>query len=62
MEVLSKEVGILTQFGQIQHFLRTLVLSKETSLSGTVVVNSIFPRNCPRFHRPSCVERWKNLG
>ena len=30
MEVLSKEIGILTSFGSIQPFLRTFVLSKET--------------------------------
>ena len=47
MEVLSKEIDILTPFGPIQPFMRTFVLSKETGLSGTVVINSIFPRNCP---------------
>ena len=47
MEVLFKEIGILMSFGPIQHFLGTFVLFKETSLSGTVVINSIFPRNCP---------------
>ena len=42
MEVLSKEIGILTSFGPIQSFLGTFALSKETGLSGTVVINSIF--------------------
>ena len=31
MEVLSKDIGILTPFGQTQPFLGTFVLSKETS-------------------------------
>ena len=57
MEVLSKEIGILTSFGPIQHFLRTFVLSKETGLSGTMVINSIFPKNFPSIHKRSCVER-----
>ena len=57
MEVLSKEIGILTSFGSIQPFLGTFVLSKETGLSGTVVINSIFPGNCPSIRRRSCVER-----
>ena len=39
MEVLSKEIGFLTSFGPIQPFLGTFVLSKETSLSGSVVIN-----------------------
>ena len=42
VEVLSKEIGILTSFGPIQPFLGTFVLSKETGLSGTMVINSIF--------------------
>ena len=42
MEVLSKEIGILTSFGPIQPLLGTFVLSKETGLSGTMVINSIF--------------------
>ena len=46
MEVLSKEIDILTSFRPIQPFLGTFVLSKETGLSGIVVVNSIFLRNC----------------
>ena len=50
LEVLSKEIGILTSFGPIQHFLETFVLSKETGLSGTVVFNSIFLENCPSIH------------
>ena len=57
MEALSKEIGILTSFGPIQPFLGTFVLSKETGLSGTVVINSIFLGNCPSIRRRSCVER-----
>ena len=56
-EVMSKEIGILTSFGPIQPFLGTFVLSKEISLSGTMVINSIFPRNCPSICRRSCVEK-----
>ena len=62
MEVISKEIGILTPFGPIQPFMGTFVLSKETALSGTVVVNSIFLGNCSSIHKRSCVERWQNLG
>ena len=57
MEVLFKEIDILTQFGPIQPFLRTFVLFKDTGLSRTVVVNSIFPRNCPSILKHNCVER-----
>ena len=57
MEVMSKEIPILTSFEPIQPFLGTFVLSKEIGLSGTVVINSIFPRNCPSIHICSCVER-----
>ena len=57
MEVLSKEIGILTSFGPIQPFLGTFVLSEEIGLSGIVVINSIFPRNCPSIRRRNCVER-----
>ena len=42
VEVLPKEIGILTSFEPIQPFLRTFVLFKKTGLSGTVVINSIF--------------------
>ena len=56
MEVLSK-IGILTSFGPLQPFLGTFVLSKETSLSGTVVINSIFPRNYPSIRRCNYMER-----
>ena len=62
MEVLSKEIGILTPFGPIQPFLGTFVISKETGLSGTMVVNSIFPGNYISILIHSCVERWQNLG
>ena len=44
VEVLPKEIDILTSFEPIQPFLRTFVLSKKTGLSGTVVINSIFLR------------------
>ena len=57
METLSKEIDILTSFGQIQPFLGIFVLSKETSLSGTVVISSIFLGNYPSISRHSCVER-----
>ena len=57
MEVLSKEIGILTSFGSIQHFLRTFVMSKEIGISGTLVINSIFPGNCPSICRRGYVER-----
>ena len=57
MEVLSKEIGILTSFGPIQPFLGTLVLYKETGLSGTVLIYSIFPGKCLSICRCSCVER-----
>ena len=57
MEVLYKEIGILTSFGPIHPFLGTFVLSKKTGLSGTVVINSIFPKNVPSIRRHSCVER-----
>ena len=57
MEVLSKEISVLTPFGPIQPFMGMFVLSKETSLSGTVVINSIFPGNCPGICRHSCEER-----
>ena len=56
MEVLSKEIGFLTPFGPIQHFLGTFVLSKEIGLSGTVVINSIFHGNYPSIRRHSCVD------
>ena len=56
MEVLSKESDILTSFGPIQPFLGTFVLSKETGLSGTVVINSIFLRSYPSICRCNCVE------
>ena len=62
MEVLSKEIDILTPFGTILPFMGTFVLSQETSLSGNIVVNSIFLGNCPSIQRRSCVERWQNLG
>ena len=62
MEVLFKEIDILTSFGPIQPFLGTFVLSKETSLSRTVVINSIFPGKCPSIRRSNCVEREQNLG
>ena len=62
MEVLSKEIGIFAPFGPIQPFLGTFVLSKKTSLSGTMVINSIFLRNCPNISKLSCVERWQDLG
>ena len=39
LEVLSKEIGILTSFGPIQPFLGTFVLSNETGLSETVQFN-----------------------
>ena len=42
LEVLSKEIGILTSFGPIQPFMGIFVMSKKTGLSGTVVINSIF--------------------
>ena len=57
MNVLSKEISILTSFGPIQPFLGTFVLSKETGLSGTVVINSIFHGNYPSIRRHSYVER-----
>ena len=57
MEVLSKEIGILTSFGPIQPFLGTFVLSKETGVSGTMVFNSIFLRNCLSICRRNHVER-----
>ena len=57
MEVLFKEISILTSFGPIQPVLGTFFLSKETVLSATVVINSIFPRNCLSNHRRNCVER-----
>ena len=57
LEVLSREIGSLTSFGPIQHFLGPFVLSKETGLSGTMVINSIFLGNCPSIRRRSCVER-----
>ena len=60
-KVLSKEIDILTPFGQIQHFLRTFVPFKETGLSGTVV-NLIFPRNYPSIRKHNCVERLQNMG
>ena len=63
MEVLSKKLhylgylwkfcrrsGILTSFGPIQAFLETFVMSKEISLSGTIVINSIFHGNYPNIH------------
>ena len=59
---LSKEIDILTPFGQIQRFLRTFVPFKEIGLSGTVVVNLIFPRNYPSIRKHNCVERLQNLG
>ena len=57
MEVLSQKIGILTSFGPIQLVLGTFVLSKNTGLSGTVVINSIFPRNCPNIRKRNFVER-----
>ena len=54
---MSKEIGILESFGPIQSFLGNFVLSKETGLSGTMVINSIFPRNCPSIGKHSCVEK-----
>ena len=39
VKVLSNEIGILIPFEPIQSFIGTFVLSKETGLSGTVVVN-----------------------
>ena len=57
MEVLFKKIGILTSFGPIQLVSGTFVLSKNTGLSGTVVINSIFPRNCPSIRKRNCVER-----
>ena len=56
MEVLSKEIGILTSFGPIQPFLGTFIMPKEIGLSGTVVIN-IFLRNCPSIRIRSCMER-----
>ena len=57
MEVLSKEIGILISFGPIQPFLGTFVLSKEIGISGTLVINSIVPRNCPNIHICDYVDR-----
>ena len=45
MDVLSKEISIFSSFGPIQPFLGTFVISEKTSLSETMVINSIFPRN-----------------
>ena len=56
VEVLSKEIGILTSFGPIQPFLGTFVMSKEIGLSGTLVIN-IFLRNYPSIRIRSYVER-----
>ena len=57
MEVLSKEIGILTPFGPILPFLGTFVVFQEIALSGNMVVNSIFLGNCPSIRRHKCVER-----
>ena len=57
MEVLSKEIGILTSFGPIQPFLGTFNLSKETGISGALVINSIFSENYPSIRRHGYVER-----
>ena len=32
-------------------------MSKETGISGTVVINSIFPGNCPSIRKSNCLER-----
>ena len=56
MRKFCKEIDILTSFGPIEPFLGTFFMSKETSLSGTMMINSIFPGNYPSIHRSSCVE------
>ena len=62
MEVLFKEIGILTLFGSIQPFMGTFVMFKETSSKWDCGEKFNLLGNCHNIRKCCCVERWQNLG
>ena len=62
MEVLFKEIGILTPFGPTGLSWELLFYVRRLVLIGTVAVSSIFHRNYPSICKHNCVERWQDLG